>query len=52
MTWLGWVALVAALVGLYAPVIPRLVRQWASDDDYTHGFLILPLALLLRLGPT
>ncbi len=21
------------------------MRQWADDDDYTHGFLILPLAL-------
>ena len=23
---------------------PRLVWQWANDEDYTHGFLILPLA--------
>jgi exosortase D (VPLPA-CTERM-specific) len=30
---------------LYTGVFPRLVRQWANDDDYTHGFLILPLAL-------
>lgn len=22
-----------------------MVQQWADDDDYTHGFLILPLAL-------
>ena len=33
------------LLRLYWAVAPRLVRQWASDDDYTHGFLILPLAL-------
>src|SRR5574341_1909712 len=33
------------MVGLYAAVVPRLVHQWANDDDYTHGFLILPLAL-------
>jgi exosortase len=38
-------AILVALVGLYASVAPRLVRQWADDDDYTHGFLILPLAL-------
>ena len=37
--------LAVALAGLYAAVAPRLVRQWANDDDYTHGFLILPLAL-------
>jgi exosortase D (VPLPA-CTERM-specific) len=43
-----WAALalgLAALAWLYWRVAPRLVQQWASDDDYTHGFLILPLAL-------
>jgi exosortase D (VPLPA-CTERM-specific) len=43
--WLLGAGLLLALVGLYWAVAPRLVRQWASDDDYTHGFLILPLAL-------
>jgi len=38
-------ALVVALVGLYWAVVPHLVHQWANDDDYTHGFLIVPLAL-------
>jgi exosortase len=33
------------LAGLYAPVAPRLVAQWAADDDYAHGFLIVPLAI-------
>ncbi len=37
--------LLAALVLLYSPVLPPLISQWANDDDYTHGFLILPLAL-------
>jgi exosortase A len=41
--WIGAIALL--LGGLYAGVVPHLVQQWASDDDYTHGFLILPLAL-------
>jgi exosortase len=41
-----WVLATLLLVGaLYAVVVPRLVQQWASDDDYTHGFLIVPLAL-------
>ena len=44
-TWLGWGAVAILLAGLYSAVAPRLVHQWASDDDYTHGFLILPLAL-------
>jgi exosortase len=41
-----WVlATVLVLGALYAPVVPRLVSQWAAEDDYTHGFLILPLSL-------
>lgn len=43
--WATFALLAAALVWLYWRVAPRLVQQWASDDDYTHGFLILPLAL-------
>ena len=30
---------------LYAPVSLRLVRDWATDDNYSHGFLIIPFAL-------
>lgn len=30
---------------LYRGVGRNLVGQWSSDDDYTHGFLIVPLAL-------
>jgi exosortase len=43
--WAALAAIAAAGVWLYWAVAPRLVRQWANDDDYTHGFLILPLAL-------
>lgn len=38
-------ALTAAL--LYAPVLVKLVRQWAADETYSHGFLIAPIALFL-----
>jgi exosortase len=41
--WL--LAIVLVLGALYAGIVPPLVRQWAADDDYTHGFLIVPLAL-------
>jgi exosortase len=36
--------LVAAVGWLYAGVLPGLVRQWANDDDYSHGFFVIPLA--------
>ena len=38
------VALAAAVVWLYAGVVPGLVRQWANDEDYSHGFFVVPLA--------
>ncbi len=37
--WRGWLV-VAVFLGLYAPVLIRLVRQWNSDADYSHGFLV------------
>jgi exosortase len=37
----------AGVLWLYSDVLSSLVRQWASDDNYSHGFLILPLAVYL-----
>jgi len=33
-----------ALVLLYWPVIAGLVDAWSTDDNYSHGFFIVPLA--------
>jgi exosortase len=30
---------------LYADVVVRLVSDWYNDDNYSHGFVIVPLAL-------
>jgi exosortase len=38
------VVIVAGIVWMYGGVLSSLVQQWASDDNYSHGFLILPLA--------
>lgn len=39
------VLVVAAATGwLYADAFPALVRQWANDEDYSHGFFVIPLA--------
>src|SRR5262249_5798749 len=35
----------AAIVGVYFSVLSSLVRQWASDENYSHGFIIIPFAL-------
>ena len=29
---------------VYAPVLAGLVRQWGADDNYSHGYLVPPLA--------
>jgi exosortase len=33
-------------LAVYFPVLASLVRQWASDENYSHGFLVVPFALL------
>lgn len=45
---LGLAALFLAALGVaYARVAVRLVDDWATDPNYSHGFLIVPLALYL-----
>lgn len=39
--------IVAGFAGLYWHVIVKLVHDWAVDDNYSHGFLIVPLAAYL-----
>jgi exosortase len=34
-----------ALLVVYWPVIRGLVSAWSTDDNYSHGFFIVPLAL-------
>ena len=45
----GWqgALLVAVLLALYAPVLVRLVKQWWTDSDYSHGFLVPLLSAYL-----
>jgi len=37
-------ALAGTIVLVYFGVLSSLVRQWSSDDNYSHGFFVLPLA--------
>ena len=36
----------ATTLAVYFPVLASLVRQWASDENYSHGFLVVPFAVL------
>jgi len=31
------------LIACYGPLLAGLVRQWATDSDMSHGFLVLPV---------
>lgn len=39
----GFITIGAFLV-LYRHVLVKLVHDWATDDNYSHGFLIVPIA--------
>jgi exosortase len=45
-----WVALGAAALMLalaYAPNFRDLYQAWSTDENYTHGFLVVPIALFI-----
>ena len=39
--------LLAGLALVYWRVMQKLVYDWANDDNYSHGFLIIPMAVYL-----
>jgi exosortase len=41
------VALLAAFGWLYAGILGRLVSTWASNPDYSHGYVVVPIAAYL-----
>jgi exosortase len=40
----AWLLIAAGFAVLYGQVAAGLVRAWNTDDNYSHGFLIVPLA--------
>ena len=38
--------LLGAVMWSYWPTLGQLVATWSSQADYSHGFLVLPLAVL------
>jgi exosortase len=41
----GFLLLAACFGYLYHYVIARLIQDWYKDENYSHGFLIVPIAL-------
>lgn len=49
LPWVGIVWFGALLIVCYAPVLNRLVWQWATDEDLGHGFFVpLVVAWIVR----
>ena len=44
LPWLPIVWFGVLLIGCFAPVLGRLVRQWNHDPDMGHGFFVPPVA--------
>lgn len=46
VSWLvgGALALLIASIWAYWPTIAEMVSQWRNQPDYSHGFLVIPLA--------
>ena len=44
---LSFVVISAAIGMLYWPIIVPMVKQWAADDNYSHGFLVPIISLYL-----
>src|SRR3982075_795999 len=44
-TWVAVALVVGGFALLYRQVLVKLVMDWYNDDNYSHGFLIVPLAL-------
>jgi len=42
--WWVLAALVLASIAVYSPILQGLVANWAQNQDYSHGFLIVPLS--------
>jgi exosortase len=36
---------ILAIGWVYGSTVASLVRQWTTDDDYSHGFFVVPLAV-------
>ena len=41
----GALILIGIMIGVYLPILYFMVLHWRMVDDYSHGFLIAPLAI-------
>ena len=39
--------ILAAIVAINVPVLRDLIADWIRDDNYSHGFFIIPISVYL-----
>lgn len=42
-----FIGIIIGFIAAYLPVAIQLVHAWATSDDYSHGFFIIPIALYI-----
>ena len=42
---LGTLGAITGALVIFSPILYQMVLHWRGSDDYSHGFLIAPLAL-------
>ncbi len=45
-----WPAVALLLIAAYAPIYPRMVHDWITDPNHSHGFLVPVIALWFAYG--
>ena len=38
-------ATIVGAIAVFGPILTAMVNHWATSDDYSHGFLVAPLAI-------
>ncbi len=38
-------AAIAGAIAVFGPILTAMVNHWSTSDDYSHGFLVAPLAI-------
>ena len=51
-TAIAFLVTISLLAYVYNPVLMLMIRTWRADPDYSHGFLIVPLALYFAYEKT
>jgi exosortase len=49
LEWWLLLALVLATFAVYSPILASMAKHWSLVDDYSHGFIIAPLAIYFAL---